>query len=168
MSELPRNFVGHPHVASVRPERESDYYYEVMDRAFTCPALHATVRFSNSGPSYVPRNIEDRSALAAYADLVTHAEDALPTGKFSTFGVAGFGSDPTLSSLWSSVILGGEYRIGPNEKLTKVLVTLKGSEFGYRVSRAWVASADEYADYEANIDLWQNALRDYFDFFVKS
>ena len=106
--------------------------------------------------------------MAAYADLASHAEYALPTGEFSTFThQADFGSNPTKIGLWRTVQLGGEYQIGPKKKLAKVLIDLYGEDDGYRVTRAWVASDEEFAEYETNIQLWRNALRDHFDFFAK-
>ena len=106
--------------------------------------------------------------MAAYADLVSHAEYALPTGEFSTFThEVDFGSNPTKRSLWRTVQLGGEYRVGPKKELTKVLIDLYGEDSGYRVTRAWVASDEEFAEHEANIRLWRKALSDYFDFFMK-
>jgi hypothetical protein len=171
MSRLPQGAGEHPSVGSVRPDRQADYYYGQIPKAVSCPALHAPVRFYNNDPAgqfAVPSSIEDGHAMAAYADLVSHAEYALPTGEFSTFThEVDFGSDPTEFSLWRTVQLGGEYRVGPKNEPTKVLIDLYGEDSGYRVTRAWVASDEEFAEYEANIRLWRKALSDYFDFFVK-
>jgi hypothetical protein len=170
MSRLPQVAGEHPSVGSVRPDRQADYYRQ-MPKAVSCPALHAPVRFYNGSPSeksVLPMSIKDGHAMAAYADLVSHAEYALPTGEFSPFShEVDFGSNPTKPNLWRTVQLGGEYRVGPKKELTKVLIDLYGELGGYRVTSAWVASDEEFAEYEANIRLWQKALSDYFDFFVK-
>lgn len=42
-----------------------------------------------------------------------------------------------------------------------------GEDDPCRVTRAWVASDEEFAEYATHIRLWQKALNDHFDFFVK-
>ncbi|HIF95364.1 MAG TPA: hypothetical protein EYQ60_19940 [Myxococcales bacterium] len=171
MSRLPQGIREHPSVGSVRPDRQADDYYEQLSKEVSCPALHAPVLFSQMPQSggqspVVPSSIKDGHAMAAYFDLVTQTEYALPTGEFSNFTrEVNFGSNPTKFGLWRTVQLGGEYLVGPKKKPTKVLINLYGADRGYWVTRAWVASDEEFAEYEANILLWRKALRDYFDFF---
>jgi hypothetical protein len=139
-------------------------YYRLYcaDPVFGCPGLPYQIAFEQVRS--VPGDIKDGYAVAAYLDLVQHAEIALPMGR----GKAAW-SDPLDQTLWSDVELGGRYVLGPGQKPVAVLVQLTTSSMRlpggtcYLVSGAHVATEEEYAKFEGDLGEWRAMLERYLD-----
>ncbi|MGM0568332.1 MAG: hypothetical protein ACQESB_03840 [Elusimicrobiota bacterium] len=63
--------------------------------------------------------------------------------------------------------MGREYYLIPGEEKINVLIELSGRDEGYQVDRAWIASDDEYGEYEKNMQEGKEALKDYFEVYVE-
>jgi hypothetical protein len=108
----------------------------------------------------IPASIKYPEALAAYLDLVTTAEIALPAGDEDW-------SDPLKRDLWKKVTLGARYRLTPDEKPVAVLVRLTGDWFGYTVKDCRIATDAEFSAFESDLARWQETLREYFKVYVE-
>ncbi|MEA2103571.1 MAG: hypothetical protein U9P79_02865, partial [Candidatus Cloacimonadota bacterium] len=166
VSNLPENKENLPIVLKVKKEKEENYYNLVCkDKWFSCPALPYKIKFgwrtsANSSQSIdynIPNCINDPIALAAYVDLIQTAEFALPSGLKDY-------SNPLNNSLWSKVQLGGIYKFSTGKEI-KILIKLKGEKSGYVVDKSWIASNDEFLQFEKNLKEWRDSLTDYYDIF---
>ena len=160
ISSLPTNNQYIPHVAEVIKGSESNYFdINCKNYWFACPALPYRLSFHSQGSSgyYNKEQIIDAKAFEAYLDLMQTAEYALPIGKEDIY------ENPLDYWIWSKVMLGGKYYLGPEKKLINVLIELKGTMKGYIVKKCWIASDSEYKDFEQKIVNWRNALIKYYD-----
>ena len=158
ISNLPENKENLPFVSQVKKGKENNYYNLICeDRWFSCPALPYRITFSDREriDNNIPMSINDPNALPAYVDLIQTAEYALPLGSKDY-------SNPLNKSLWSKVQLGGKYKISSNNQL-KILIKLKGEKNGYLVDKCWIASDEEFAEFENHLNKWRNSLIDYYD-----
>jgi len=171
LSDLPLDRTYRPEIAEVKKSHVKNYYYlECKGNWFTCPALPYGISFEEetakkgmitgtvlSEPDL--SSIKDPNAFAAYLDLIQTAEFTLPSGSDDW-------KDPLEESLWEKVTLGAQYLIGPNRKLTNVLIKLSGRREGYYIDKCWVANDEEYAHFEQRMQEWQQVLVDYYDVFT--
>ena len=93
-------------------------------------------------------------------DLINTAEFALPLG-LSDY------KDPLKRELWKNVRLGGKYKLGTAQKESYILIDLEGQFEGYEISKCSVVNQMEYSAFTASLSQWQNALKDYFDWYDK-
>ena len=165
VSNLPENKENLPTVLKLKKNKERNYYNLVCnDKWFSCPALPYRIQFgygsANSSQSInynIPYYINDPDALTAYVDLMQTAEFALPLGLKDY-------SNPLDNSLWRKVQLGGVYKFSSGEEI-KILIKLKGEKSGYLVDKCWIASDEEFLEFEKNLKDWRNSLTDYYDIF---
>lgn len=165
VSNLPKNKEKLPSVSKVKKGKEENYYNLVCkDRWFSCPALPYRIKFEmvSSNNSQIsdyslPSCIKNPYALAAYVDLIQTAEYVLPLGM-------GNYNNPLKNSLWSEIQLGDIYQLSDNEQI-KILIKLKGEKNGYLVNKCWVATDEDFAEFEMNLKKWRDSLIDYYDVF---
>ncbi|MDP8314545.1 MAG: hypothetical protein RAP70_05660 [Candidatus Celaenobacter antarcticus] len=160
ISNLPENEENLPFVSQVKNGKENNYYNLICeDRWFSCPALPYRITFSSreSIDNNIPMSIKDPNALPSYIDLIQTAEYALPLGLKDY-------SNPLNKSLWSKVQLGGKYKLSSN-KQQKILIILKGEKSGYLVDKCWIASDEEFSEFENHLNKWRNSLIDYYDIY---
>lgn len=168
ISNLPANKENVPLAQKIKKEKEKNYYnLYCKNKWYSCPALpykitfESVVKSGHKGPSSVdygiPICIRDPYALAAYVDLMQSAEYVLPTGLKSY-------DNPLHNSLWNKIELGGTYQLTDNKKIN-VLIKLRGEKFGYIVEKCWVASDEEFADFENHLENWRKSLIEYYDVF---
>jgi hypothetical protein len=165
VSNLPDNKEILPVVSKVKKDKERNYYNLVCNNKwFSCPALPYRIKFgygsanSSQNINYnIPYYINDSFALSAYVDLMQTAEYALPLGLKDY-------SNPLDDSLWRKVQLGGAYKFPSGEEI-KILINLKGEKSGYLVDKCWIASNEEFEQFEKNLNCWRNSLIDYYDVF---
>jgi hypothetical protein len=167
-SQLPYD-PGHlPNVPAIKVGKEASFYRTYCEGGwFACPALPSRIAFDplpadidyllSDGPSPLGRTREPK-ALAAYLDLIQTAEFALPLGSDDY-------SDPLARKLWSKARLGGQYELKPSGAVVNVLITLKGRTNGYLVDECYLATNQEYREFMSNLNAWQDAIREYFDFY---
>jgi len=158
ISNLPENEENLPFISQVKKGKENNYYNLICeDRWFSCPALPYRITFSSRKriDNNIPMSINNPNALPAYIDLIQTAEYALPLGLKDY-------SNPLNKSLWSKVQLGGKYKLSSN-KQQKILIKLKGEKSGYLVDKCWIASDEEFAEFENHLNKWRNSLIDYYD-----
>lgn len=154
-----------PVVNKVIKHKARNYYYiNCFNRVFSCPALPYNIRF-NSYQDYnlladysLPSTIKNPEALDAIVDLIRTSEYALPKGLKDY-------SNPLKKNLWRKAQLGGTYKLGISGDTVNILVDLVGDVNGYRITKARIASNDEYNEYRQNMKLWKTALKDYFTVF---
>ena len=166
LSGVPTDTTYIPTVPAVKESHALGYFtQECAGRWFSSPALPYYVSFRTYDPhDRIRRDLEEQTglqnveALAAYKDLVTTAEFALPIGTKRWVNPA----DP---DLWSKVRLGGKYRFASDDRAVKIIIELKGTPKGYLVRQARIASDEEYEQFEIKFADWERALKDYFDFF---
>jgi hypothetical protein len=167
MSDLPADKNIKPTVNQVKETHAVNFYkLEIEGNWFTCPALPYRIWFEE--PKYtrynknsMPNYINDSYALSAYLDLIQTAEFALPKGNANDW------KNPINVNLWESVILGGQYLIGPGQRQINILIKLTGKSDGYYIDKCWVATDTEYEVYKQNFNRWQTALHEYYDVFEK-
>jgi len=156
-------------VPMIKKERIKDYLrLNVGYRSFSSPALPYEVTFldkantsSTNGFSIDSENglSEDSAfAYAGFVDLVTYAETALPNTAMSW-------EDPLDRNLWKTVTLGGLYKIGDSDNFTPLMISLRGTNTGYIVSKSWIATSEEYAKFQADLNRWQLRLSEFFNVF---
>ena len=176
LSGLPSDPSYVPQIPAVKVTHGLNYYTEnCLDNWLTCPALPYSIAFRNTATEYgewgwpavsrkpelrIPKEVQNPEALAAYVDLVSTAEHALPTGMKKW-------KDPTDTKLWKKAKLGGRYRLGADGEVLNIMVELSGTEAGYTVRKAYVATDEQYASFEADLSRWKQALKDYYDFYEK-
>lgn len=165
ISNLPKDKKYIPTVSKVKNGKENNYYNLICkDKWFSCPALPYKITFEyNSSSSQsisdfsLPRSINNPPALAAYIDLLQTAEYVLPLGKKNY-------DNPLDNSLWSKIQLGGLYKYTNGRKI-KVLIKLIGVKEGYYVDECWIATDEEFKDFENKLADWRNALFEYYDIY---
>ena len=165
VSNLPYNKENLPIVSQIKKDKEENYYNLVCkDKWFSCPALPYKITFSdvlddNSQSIYygLPVSINDPSALAAYVDLMQTAEYVLPVGMKNY-------DNPLRNSLWNKIQLGGIYQLSDKEQI-KILIKLTGKKNGYIVDKCWIATDEEFTEFEKNLENWRDSLIDYYDVF---
>jgi len=160
VSNLPENKENLPSVSIIKKGKDKNYYNLVCkDKWFSCPALPYKITFSSNDSQSIdygiPESINDPSALAAYVDLMQTAEYVLPLGMKNY-------ENPLNNSLWSKIQLGGIYQLS-NEKQIKILIKLKGEKNGYLVDKCWIATDEEFTEFENKLNNWRNSLIDYYD-----
>jgi len=152
-----------PWVNEVKLNRTSNFFSLFCEgRLFICPALPASISFlprKAHYPNNLPISINNPEALAAYIDLITTAEYAVPMGKFTSTNV-------TEDHLWEKVQLGHKYLIGPQKKPINILIDLVGESEGYRIIECWIATDEEYMEYQRRFLNWKIALNEYYDLYV--
>lgn len=167
LSDLPSDKKFRPDVPEVKGSHTENYYrLEVLDTWFTCPALPFRIWFKEPEPGtnskpYIPSSVHTANALGAYLDLLQTAEYALPSGDDDDW------KNPIRISLWEKVMIGGQYLLGPHRQPINVLIKLSSRSAGYIVDGCWVATDEQYAQFQEKLSRWQNALTDYFDVFVQ-
>jgi hypothetical protein len=163
VSNLPENKENLPFISKVKKEKEKNYYNLVCkNKWFSCPALPSKITFNtvsnNNSQSIdygIPVSINDPSALAAYVDLMQTAEYVLPLGMKNY-------DNPLNNSLWSKIQLGGIYQ-SSNKVQIKILIKLTGEKSGYLVDKCWIATDEEFTEFEKNLKKWRDSLIDYYD-----
>lgn len=165
LSYLPNSDTCRPEVREVRMDHVDNYYrLECQHQWFTCPALPYRIRFGARGDedAEIPFSlIKQPYAFAAYVDLIETAEYALPGGDETAW------KNPLNLSLWKHVTLGGQYALGPDKRPINVLVTLTGRSSGYYIEECQVVSDVEFAKFSAQFARWREALRNYYDVYVR-
>jgi hypothetical protein len=167
LSDLPSDRTFKPEVPEVKESHTENFYkLEVENNWFTCPALPFRIWFeepktTREAKTMIPGSVRDAKAFSAYLDLIQTAEYALPSGNSDDW------KKPIEISLWEKVTLGGQYRLGPGGKQTNVLIKLSGKVEGYYVDACWIATDQQYAEFQQRFSRWQNALADYYDVFVR-
>ncbi len=154
-----------PHIKKVKQKKAVNYCdINIRGIWFASPALPYKIRFdyyANQDRYTMPKNskIENTEALEAYVDLIKTTEFALPQGSNDYF-------DPLNKKIWKKVMLGGEYYLTPGEEKVKILIKLKGESNGYIVDKCWIATEEEYKNFTKNMNIWKEALREYYDVYV--
>ncbi len=162
LSYLPTDQAVKPEVPEIKNSHVVNYYMIVcVNTWFTCPALPYRI-YLKTDPgqfitNYVPSNIKEQYALAAYVDLIQTAEYALPDGDEDDW------KNPLDINLWNHVTLGGQYLLGPNKKPVNVIIKLYGQKEGYYLDSCRVVSDNEYSDFKQKLLKWRKALSDYVD-----
>ncbi|MFH1700470.1 MAG: hypothetical protein ABIE07_07765 [Candidatus Zixiibacteriota bacterium] len=161
-SNLPSKESSIANVPKVKVDLAYNYFSVICRQStFACPALPYYIRFNYSdlkAYDYLPRYIENPEALAAFVDLVQTAEFALPMGNKKW-------DNPISRKLWQKTMLGGKYRLGEDNNTVNVLVKLSGTKECYKVDKCYIASDEEYNEYLGQLKLWQNTLKNYFDYY---
>ena len=174
LSDLPSDSTILPTVPQVKESHVQNYVRLFCEnRWFSCPALPYSISFFvvskyDTWNSYglevktaeTLKGFSDTTAISAIVDLVQTAEFALPLGSKDW-------TDPRTPELWKEVLLGGRYRLSPSNKVVTILVRLRGNSNGYNVERSWIASEDEYSDFQRRMGEWKAALRNYYDVFER-
>ncbi len=164
LSGLPSDASIRPAVPEVKGTHTANHYkLACLNRWFACPALPYRIAFSFQIYDLfdgIPKDIRNPEALPAYLDLIQTAEYALPQGTEDW-------DDPLRMKLWSKVLLGGQYLMGPEQKPIYVLVRLTGHREGYLVEECWLATPDEFAAFEGQLSNWRDRLESYYDVFVR-
>jgi hypothetical protein len=163
LSSIPADTAVVPTVLTVKRSHARNFvrlYCE--DTWFSCPALPFWISLENEtvGRVEVFESDFDSTALAAFVDLIQTAEYAVPEGDDDW-------TDPLKPGLWKKVLLGGRYRLLPDNRMVNVFVRLRGNSAGYRASRCWIASDAEYEIFRGRLSLWQQALQRYYDVFAR-
>ncbi len=163
LSWLPNDNTTFPKVREVKEDKMHNYYnLNCKGKSFSCPALPYRIAFGyNLGFNMnqnvrSPGSVYDPKAYDAYLDLLQTAEYALPLGDDDY-------SFPLDEKLWSDVEIGGKYIIGMNKRPTNILIKLSGEERGYKIEKCWIASDEEYRNFESRLFSWQSALKEYYD-----
>ncbi len=158
LSDLPSDESILPRVREVKEDYALNYYrIYCWNSWFACPALPYRIYFNDlRGNSKIPNSVYNNMAFAAYLDLMQTAEYALPVGIKKA-------KSPLNRDLWKKVVLGGEYYIGDSNIKQKVLIKLKGESSGYEIEKCWIASDEEYQDYQEKITRWKDFLEDYYN-----
>jgi hypothetical protein len=129
-------------------------------RSYSSPALPYKVMFLDPANNTLSYNFANGSepAYAGFIDLVKYAESALPDANMSW-------KDPINRNLWKTVTLGGMYKIGDATEAVPLMIRLKGlaNGKGYLVSKAWIASAEEFNIYQSSLLSWQARLAEFFN-----
>jgi hypothetical protein len=160
-----------PKVREIKKEKAVNFCeLNIRGKWFVNPALPYRVQFvygaAQANNTMPQGKIKDVRVLSAYVDLIKTAEFALPTGRYYSLGKVDY-SYPLENDLWSTVYLGGKYQLIPGEEKVNVLVELNGTLKGYEINKAWIATEEEYKEFEENMQDWKEALKDYFDIYVK-
>lgn len=161
VSTLPVTASAPTDVPAIKDSHIDAYYEEhCEDRPLRSIALPHYVQFPDTTATGVPGRIKDPSALPAFTDLITSAEIALPIGTEDW-------TKPTSQTLWSTVLLAGQYRLGPSGTPVNAMVQLAGRPSAYTVRKAWLATDQEYAEYLAALEAWRAKVADYYDWYEK-
>ena len=177
LSTLPFDDRIAPEVPEVRATHAQNFFaLECSGQRFACPALPNPMWFANpnhkadkqsgtfsgSGedPQIAMKRIENQRALAAFVDLASRAEYALPIGS-DTY------TNPLKPDLWKKVRLGGRYLLGPSKTPIKVLMDLRGNSWGYSIEKCSIASDADYGAFEKQMRSWQGTLQEYYGYFVQ-
>ena len=161
VSNLPDSKENLPMVSTIKKGKENNYFNLICkDKWFSCPALPYKITFSpvvsSSSASIdysIPSSINNPSVLAAYVDLLQTAEYVLPLG---------IKKNPLNRSLWSKIQLGSIYKL-TNDKQIRILIILNGEKNGYVVNKCWIATDEEFTEFEKKLSNWRDALIDYYD-----
>ena len=165
VSNLPDSKKVIPVVSSIKKGKESNYFNLICkDKWFSCPALpyritfNPTINNNSANIDYnIPSSIKNPSVLAAYVDLLQTSEYVLPIGLRDY-------DNPLNKSLWSKIQLGGIYNLS-NGKQIKILIILNGEKNGYVADKCWIATDEEFTEFENNLTHWRDALKNYYDVF---
>jgi len=178
ISALPRDESHRSRVFEVKQSHTLNYFeLYCLGRWFACPALPFRISFRTDrlpeetsrrrfDKDNEPREIslleevDEESALAAYVDLITNAEYALPLGDKNW-------EKPIRLELWKKVRLGGSYTLVPSEREINVLIDLSGKSSGYEIKKAWIATDKEWREFHSRMDDWRTALVNFYDVFEK-
>jgi hypothetical protein len=163
-SALPRDAEVVHQVPRVRESHYDTYYETTLDgRILRSPGIPYVMYIgdptstSDFGINW-DRTMDPPWALAAYADAMENAEEALPTGDDDW-------SDPFDEFLWRSLRLGGRYRIGNSREVHHVIVDLAARPGGYVLERGAIVSAEEYEEFEEELGRWRERLEEWWDVF---
>ena len=167
VSNLPDSKENLPMVSTIKKGKENNYFNLICkDKWFSCPALPYKITFSpvvsSSSASIdysIPSSINNPSVLAAYVDLLQTAEYVLPLGL--PLGIKKY-DNPLNRSLWSKIQLGSIYKL-TNDKQIRILIILNGEKNGYVVNKCWIATDEEFTEFEKKLSNWRDALIDYYD-----
>ena len=50
------------------------------------------------------------------------------------------------------------------EKPVNIIVEMNGESKGYRISKCWIVTDEEFAEFETKLENWNSALRDYYEY----
>lgn len=175
---LPSDSNVHPHVHAVAEEKGNNYLeINCIKRWFTCPALPYNIAFSNPHRwatsstdavlSSSSRCVKDEVALDAYLDLIQTAEYAVPGNTGMTFGRGVEYDDPLDTELWKKVQLGGVYDLAGYGS-ARILVDLKGYLWGYQIQSCRIADDEEWAKHLELKGKWEEALADYYNYYIQN
>ena len=64
--------------------------------------------------------------------------------------------------------MGRKYLLGPEKEQVNIIIELKGEEQGYVVEKCWIATDNEFKDFEKRLSNWKNLLKEYYDVYVNS
>jgi hypothetical protein len=158
---LPKKENVYPKLQKLQSDKVENFYNLYCKYfGFASPALPYRTKFNTSGTTYFPKQkIKNSEYLPFYIDLLQTAEDALPTGK-KTY------KNPLDRQLWSKAMVGSKYTDN-NGKIVNVLIYLYGQSYGYTIQNCWIASDEEYADFESRLKIWKKAIHDYYDVYEK-
>ena len=134
-----------------------------VKKKFICPALPYAILFRSPDETNLlgfPSSICNPEALAACIDLITTAEYAIPMGKFSSKNIMD-------EYLWERVQIGHQYLIGPENRKVHLLINMVGRREGYIIDKCWVASDDEFMEYQSKLLNWKIALDEYYNLYVR-
>jgi hypothetical protein len=155
LTKLPHDRDLIPTVPSVKPTHVDNFYHiHMQGRSFFCPALpYSVIGFAdyNSFP------VSPGTAMAAYLDLLTNAEESLPTG--STLS----SDSPSNPDIWKSAKIGGKYHVGSDGEVVNVIVSLSPSPDGYYIDQASVVSDADYSAFQEALQKWEAIISAYYD-----
>ncbi len=163
-SALPRDHQVVQQVPRVRESHYDTYYETTLDgRILRSPGIPYVMYVgdpTSTGDFGInwDRTMDPPWALAAYADAMENAEEALPTGDDDW-------SDPFDEFLWRSLRLGGRYRIGDSREVHHVIVDLVTRPEGYVLERGVIVGAEEYREFEEELGRWNERLEEWWDVF---
>ncbi len=152
-----------PTIRKIMKDKDDNYYrIHVKRRWFSSPLLPYRIMFRDQSQTHrLLHTIKNAEAFAAYIDLIQNAELVLPVGRRDY-------SDPLDDRLWRRVLIAGKYRLIPGDEEVNVMVELRGETAGYYVNKCWLASDDIYQIFQERMGRWQQALREYYDFWEKA
>lgn len=161
VSSLPHNDNELRRSPQLRTSHIETYYKEncegVQMRSIAIPNY---VRFPDRTSTGLPGRIKNPEALPAYVDLIQSADMVVPIG-------LDVWTNPASPMLWSSLLLGSEFELGPDGDRVYAMIELSGRTSGYLVRKAWLADQEEYTEYLNALDDWRNAVSDYYDWFER-
>jgi hypothetical protein len=159
LSGLPYNSKLIPNAQKIKEEKETNYYIvNCQNERFVCPVIPYQIGYPDTFDEKVPTRIKNKFALVAFNDLISTAERALPIGSKDY-------SYPFSSTLWSRVTLGKKYTLGKDTIPVNIMVKLYGNSWGYEVSKCWIASDEDFNEFNTQLENWEKALIEYYDFY---